>query len=210
MSNQKKNVLLAVLIVGLVSMTVAYAALITNLKLQGTANVAATSWDIHFANVAVGAGTNLAQGDYSLGTLDNSAISGSSTGTLISGMTATLSKPGDKLEVTFDIKNTGSIDAKLASFTKHISSGSTIDDEDTAATNDVVTYTVTCGGSAPATNSVLVKTSGSTSCVLTVQYDDNAMGGTGQQSSQTPGTNQTVSQPAKTFSFDANWQYVQN
>ena len=209
MSNQKKNVLLAVLIVGLVSMTVAYAALITNLKIQGTANVAATSWDIHFANVAVGSGTNLAQADYSLGTLDPEGSS-HSTGTLISGMTATLSKPGDKLEVTFDIVNTGTIDAKLASFTKHITLGNSVVSTDTADTNDVVTYTVTCGGSAPATNSVLVKTSGSTSCVLTVRYDDNAMGGTGQQSSQTPGTDQTVSQQAKTFSFDANWQYIQN
>ncbi len=210
MSNQKKNVLLAVLIVGLVSMTVAYAALITNLKIQGTANVAATSWDIHFANVAVGSGTNLAQDDYSLGTLDNVAISGSSTGTLISGMSATLRKPTDKLEVTFDIENTGTIDAKLASFTKHISLGNSVVSTDTADTNDVVTYTVKCGNADPAVDSVLVKTNGSISCVLTVQYDNNAMGGAGQQTSQTPGTDQTVNENAKTFSFDANWQYIQN
>ncbi len=208
MSNQKKNVLLAVLIVGLVSMTVAYAALITNLKIQGTANVAETRWDIHFANAQVDTtNTTIPAGDYNLGTLTQAT-----SPTQISGMTATLKKPTDKLVVNFDIVNTGTIDAKLSAFNKHITLGNSVDSADTAATNDVVTYTITCGGNDPAQdlNSVLVKTSGSTSCVLTVQYDNNAMGGAGQQSSQTPGTDQTVNENAKTFSFDANWQYTQN
>ena len=206
MSNQKKNVLLAVLIVGLVSMTVAYAALITNLKIQGTANVAATSWDIHFANAQVDTtNTTIPAGDYNLGTLTQAT-----SPTQISGMTATLKKPTDKLVVNFDIVNTGTIDAKLSAFNKHITLGNSVVSTDTAATNDVVTYTITCGGSDPELNSVLVKTNGSISCVLTVQYDNNAMGGAGQQSSQTAGTDQTVSEDAKTFTFDANWTYTQN
>ena len=48
MDNRKKNILLGLLIVGIISMTIAFAALTTRLSLNGTANVAATSWNIHF------------------------------------------------------------------------------------------------------------------------------------------------------------------
>ena len=44
----KKNVLLGVLIVGVLAMTVAFAALATNLTINGTANIAATKWNIRF------------------------------------------------------------------------------------------------------------------------------------------------------------------
>lgn len=206
MSEKSKNILLGVLIVGLVSMTVAYAALSTSLSIRGTATVEATKWDIHFANVEVDEGaTTIPSTDYNLGTL---TAAGDSP-TLIDGLTATLKKPTDKLVVNFDIVNTGTIDAKLSAFTKHITLGDSIVSTDTAATNDVVTYTVKCGNADPAVNSELVKTNGSTSCVLTVQYDNNAMGGAGQQTSQTAGTDQTVNQNAKTFKFDANWTYIQ-
>lgn len=211
MSEKSKNILLGVLIVGLVSMTVAYAALTTNLRINGTATVAETKWDIHFANVAVDT-TNTTSGlVYNLGTLDNHAAT-TGTGTLIDGLTVTLDKPGDKLTVNFDIENAGTIDAKLASFTKHLSQGSTINNDDTAAINDVVNYTITCGGSAPAIDSTLAKRTGvstptSISCVLTVEYLVDQ--GSATQRSTVPGQDQTVNQNGKTFKFDANWQYVQ-
>ena len=50
MDNKKKNILLGVLIAGVVSMTVAFAALATNLKINGTTNIAATRWNVHFQN----------------------------------------------------------------------------------------------------------------------------------------------------------------
>jgi len=213
MQERTKNILLGVLIIGLVSMTVAYAALTTNLQINGTATVAATTWDIHFANVAVDTGTgktNLAQGDYNLGTLDPSA-STHTTGTLISGLTANLSKPGDKLVVNFDIVNAGTIDAKNTSMVKHISSGSTVNNANTADTNDVVTYTIVCGTGGNGGNSVLTKSTGNNAtshCTLTILYNDTAASIT--QQSTTAGENQTINQSAKTFTFDAAWVYQQN
>lgn len=48
MSNKTKNILLGVLIVGVISMTIAFAALSTRLNINGEANVSATSWNVHF------------------------------------------------------------------------------------------------------------------------------------------------------------------
>ena len=210
MSEKSKNILLGVLIVGLVSMTVAYAALSTTLTINGTAKVEETKWDIHFANVAVDTtNTTIPSTDYSLGTLDNDASK--TTGTLISGLTATLKKPTDKLVVTFNIVNAGTIDAKNTSFVKHITRDSGT--AKTTDTNDVVTYTIDCATGAKGTSDVLNKAGGdndTAACTLTVQYDNNAMGGAGQQTSQTAGQDQTVNQDAKTFTFDATWVYEQN
>lgn len=206
-----KNILLGVLIVGLVSMTVAFAALSTNLKIEGTAEVEATTWDIHFANVEVANTTTIAQADYNLGTLNSTAIASGTTGTLIQGLTANLAKPGDKLVVNFDIVNAGTIDAKNTSFTKHITQGAAVVNTDTADTNDVVNYTITCGTGGLGTNDVLTKAGGAnatSSCTLTVEYNDTAASIT--QQSQVAGGNQAVSNAAKTFTFDANWVYQQN
>lgn len=203
MSEKSKNILLGVLIVGLVSMTVAYAALSTSLTINGTANVAATRWDIHFANVAVDT-TNTTTGlVYDLGTLDNHAAT-TGTGTLIDDLTVQLNKPGDKLVVNFDIVNAGTIDAKNTTFTKTISKGS--DAAVTTDTNDVIRYTIECGTGAAGSNEAL-NASASASCVLTVEYNSEAP--SIAQSSQTAGQDQTIDVAGKTFTFDANWVYVQ-
>ena len=217
MSEKSKNILLGVLIVGLVSMTVAYAALSTSLQINGTANVAATTWDIHFANVQVdknnttGASENSNGVITTMGTLDNAIDNSRATGTAFSGLLVELAKPGDKATITFDIVNAGTIDAKNTVFQKHIAKdGGTASASDT---NDVVTYTITCGTGANGSDSVLTKSTGNNAtahCTLVVQYDNNAMGGVGQQTSQTAGQDQTVNQPAKSFALDASWTYVQN
>lgn len=216
MSDKSKNILLGVLIVGLVSMTVAYAALSTSLTINGTANVAATTWDIHFANVAVDkANTTGATEDSNgvittMGTLDNAIATNRSIGTAFSGLVVDLAKPGDKATITFDIVNAGTIDAKNTVFTKHIAkTGGTT----TETTNDVVTYTITCDTGANGNDSTLAKANNNTPtaahCTLVVQYDNNAVGGAGQQTSTVAGTNQTVNQPSKEFTLDASWTYVQ-
>lgn len=107
MSEKTKNVLLAVLVVGLVSMTVAYATLSTTLTIENNATVAATNWDVHFAN--------LVRDTNSTTTVTTEP---SLTATSITGLQATFVKPGDYVSYTFNIVNSGDIDAKLATFTK--------------------------------------------------------------------------------------------
>ena len=202
MSEKSKNILLGVLIVGLVSMTVAYAALSTSLTINGTANVSATTWDIHFANVAVdtGAGkTNIS--NYSLGTLDNSTSN--TTGTAIAGLTATLNKPGDKLVVNFDIVNAGTIDATVSNFNKSITLAGV------SAANDVVDYNIECGTGGKQGDDLLksTETPHTAACTLTLEYNDTGADIT--QQSTVAGQVQTIDVGAKTFTVSANWTYVQ-
>lgn len=107
MNNKVQNVLLGVLAIGLIGITVAYAALTQQLKIEGTAKVASSKWDVHFGTVSAGN----AQGYATAGTL---AKTGETT---IAGDIGTLKAPGDSITYTFDIENAGSINAKISSIT---------------------------------------------------------------------------------------------
>ena len=108
MNNKVQNILLGVLAVGLIGITVAYAALTQQLTINGTAKVAAKKWDVHFAKLSDGAATGYASTDGK--TL---AIAGDKS-TSIEGNLGTLRAPGDTITYTFDIANKGTISAQLS------------------------------------------------------------------------------------------------
>ena len=112
MNNKVQNVLLGVLAVGLVGITVAYAALTQQLKIEGTATVKASTWDIHFNNMSNGAATGYA----TLPEAGKLAIENGNT-TTISGNIGTLKAPGDSITYTFDIVNAGDINASITNVT---------------------------------------------------------------------------------------------
>ena len=107
MNNKVQNVLLGVLALGLIGITVAYAALTQQLKIEGTAKVASSKWDVHFGTVSAGN----AQGYATAGTL---AKTGETT---IAGDIGTLKAPGDSITYTFDIENAGDINAIIDTVT---------------------------------------------------------------------------------------------
>ena len=197
MSNKNKNILLGVLIVGIISMTVAFAALSTNLRINGTTNVAATRWNIHFQNwekvsiptVTIGGNTqtNNAQSPAvnQLTMQDNSNV------TKVSDVNVTLNGPGDTAKYTFEIINEGTIDAKLDDFTV----------TDTT-NNNLVDYQVKCYESSSLTgtevdeNSVLSANGGLAYCYLQVTYKE-------QTNTQTAGSNQVYNQSAVSTSVSA-------
>lgn len=212
-SEKGKNILLGVLIVGLVAMTVAYAALSTTLTINGSVTVPTTTWDIHFANVSDATGTANTLGGTNegrvatLGTLDSN--SNNTTGVTFSGLEISLAKPGDWAQVNFDIVNAGTIDAKLGSFTKTIQKQGS-QTESSEDTYDGITYTVTCGASrdsgvkpvALASAQELVKSTGTLQCKLYVHYDELT-------NNHEAGSDQTLNSSAKTFNLAAQWQYIQ-
>lgn len=109
MKNERgKNILLGVLIVGLVTMTVAYAALIQRLDINGEAKVAGATWSIKFENGSKG--TNVGAGEF-----DGTP---SLTDTAITNVKAVLHKPGDKVVYNFDIHNSGDLDAIIGTLKK--------------------------------------------------------------------------------------------
>ena len=211
MSDKSKNILLGVLIVGLVSMTVAYAALSTSLNISGTATVAATTWNVRIEGWA----------------LDNSstatgATTGTSTDTTnvtkIENFTATLNKPGDFVKYNFTIANRGTIAAVKNSFNASLKlksqNGGTAQNptwgtETTQSsttygniTNGDVTANITCASDSP-----LAANTASGACSLTITY--NELSGASAQASQTAGQNQTVDNPARLVTFNADWIYAQ-
>ena len=109
MNNKIQNIVLGVLAVGLIGLTVAYASLSQNLTINGTAKVAAATWDVHFEGMNAGTATGYA----TLPTTGKLAASGTS----VSGSIGTLKAPGDTITYTFNVKNAGSINAKISSIT---------------------------------------------------------------------------------------------
>lgn len=112
MTEKTKNVLLGVLIVGLVSMTVAYAALTQTLNINGSATVQnlSKSWRVRF-NTADS--NEIAKEQYAL--VENNLTSLSSVidndSTLIVLPRVTLKAPGDKVTFRWVVENTGDINA---------------------------------------------------------------------------------------------------
>ena len=99
--NRKQN--LKVLIVVLLLLSIGFAALNTTLKIDGTVNVARSTWDVHFENVSVTEGSVTA----------NPAPTTNNTDTTEMIYTINFTKPGDYFEFTTDIVNDGTIDAMV-------------------------------------------------------------------------------------------------
>ena len=104
--NQKKirRKILAIAMIALLLISVGYAALETNLRINGTANIAATSWNVYFTNIQTTNG--------SVTPTVAPTVSGTNTTQL--NYTITLNKPGDFYEFTVDVANGGTINAKIA------------------------------------------------------------------------------------------------
>lgn len=106
MNNNVKNVILLVLVIGLVSMTVAYAVLSQQLDITSTASVKGSSWDIHFENLS------------SVSTLGEAKVNKNPVlgVTTITGLDVLLTEASDQISYTFDVANKGTIDAIITDY----------------------------------------------------------------------------------------------
>ena len=103
-NNRVKNVILAVLVVGLVGMTIAYAGLTQQLNITDNQVTVSSIWKIRFASNPTSAASGTASVQTSASLADDR--------TTLSGLRATLIKPGDYVTVNFTIQNEGTIAAK--------------------------------------------------------------------------------------------------
>ena len=108
MNERTKNILLGVLIVGIISMTVAYASLTQNLRINSSAKVQgkSTSWNIHFKHITNTA-NEVQPKEYA--TAASNSITLSETDTVATMPTVTLKAPGDSVEFYFNVINEGEI-----------------------------------------------------------------------------------------------------
>ena len=210
MSEKSKNILLGVLIVGLVSMTVAYAALSTTLTINGSVSVPNTTWDIHFANWTKADGTDslpsLVQGQVNTATataVDSITQQESvAHSTAVSGIAISLKQPGDNIKYEFDIVNDGTIDAKLSGNPVISLTGANNSTVGNAIDTGAVTYNVSCDAN-QAHLKKATETPHSTHCTLTVKYNEDI------ENSHTAGTDQTYHTDPVSLTLGASWVYVQ-
>ena len=157
-NTNRKFTLLAVALLLVIS--IGYAALSTTLQINGTANIASNSWDVHFANIQTTAGS----------ATPTTAPTVSGTNTTSLTWVVSLAKPGDFYEFTVDSVNGGTINAKIADngITKT---------EMTSTQDTYLTYTVTyADGTAIAAGDTLAKAgeTGNTKTIkVRVEYDAN-------------------------------------
>ena len=107
-----KIIAIVALLIAVVGLTVGYAAYSSTLTINGTATVDPASWKVNFG---------YKDGTTSLtGTIKGHATETTAptlADTTISGFDVTLKAPGDSVTYNFLIKNSGTLNAELASFT---------------------------------------------------------------------------------------------
>lgn len=102
-SESKRNgIIIGALLITIALMTVGYAALATQLTINGTASTADASWDISFLSIEKN--TTLSSND----AVENSAPTATGTAATFD---VTLPKPGSKMVYDIVVQNTGTIDA---------------------------------------------------------------------------------------------------
>ncbi len=175
--NSKKFVL-SLLVLLLLTISIGYATLSTTLKINGTSGINNPTWNVHFANIEVTDGSVSAT---KAATID--------TATTTVDYNVDLTKPGDFYEFTVDVKNEGSINAKLSALPT-ISGVST---EQDVYTNYTVTYK---DGSAIKADDKLA--SGETKTLkVRVEFDKNI-------------TNDQLPTKAQTLNLTFEMNYVQD
>ena len=175
MDNKKKNWLLFFLIVGILSMTVAFAGFSTRLNINGTAKVSKFSWTIvidkwqrnNNVTSVVSGSTNTAE------EITSPSLTPEGEVTKVSGLEVLFKKPGDRIQYTFDIANKGTIDAELYSWELETPK-CTSNGEDVTCK---IHREVKCNGLDPTVGSE-IKAGESIPCTYTVWYEEeNATNG---------------------------------
>ena len=105
MKNRRKKDKIMILLILLFTITIGFAALAANLKIDGTVNVSKTSWDVHFENV------DITPGSVTASTVPVTDDVNKNTTEITYAVNFT--KPGDFYEFTVDMVNSGTIDAMI-------------------------------------------------------------------------------------------------
>jgi hypothetical protein len=135
-------VAVAALIVGILGLGVAFAALSTNLLINGTASIQSASWSVHW-ETASPAPTCTAAGEASVST---PSISQTTTSNDTITISPSFKTNGDTVTCTFTATNSGSINAKLGAISpsvnnltsNNISTTLTYDDNSAPTAGDIL------------------------------------------------------------------------
>ena len=155
MKRKSKNKKLTLILVLVLLISVGYAALASNLKINGSSKVNAAKWNVYWDNIQITEGSVPADNDHKARITDS--------GKTQVEFSIELNEPGDYYEFTVDAVNNGTIDAMIAA--NGIVNGVYSDSNytQTATLPDAVSYTVTyADGTEIQDKHLLAKKSGNT------------------------------------------------
>ena len=164
-----KVIAIVALLIAVVGLTVGYAAYSSTLTINGTANVDPASWKVNFGYKT---------GDSLTGTKTGHATETTAptlADTTISGFDVTLKAPGDSVTYNFLIKNSGTLNARLANFTMGTltcapNEGSNISPEDATKLCGELKYTLTYAGGSTITTDEILKPNNSKELELKLEW----------------------------------------
>ncbi len=155
MRKNKKRFSVLILLLLLAVVTVGYALLSSTLTINGTSQITNSSWDVHFENVSITDGSVTATEDPTIDTSTKLNIS----------YEVSLPKPGDFYEFTVDVKNAGTVAAKLSA----LPTVSGVSDAQDVYTN----YTFTHTDETPIVVGETLAPGASKNFTVRVEYDKN-------------------------------------
>ena len=101
--DKRTNMVMAIILVLIVGISIGYAALTAALNIQGQTTINSTKWDVHFETLNVTSGSVTATTPAAIQTNKLDITYG-----------VELNEPGDFYEFTVNVKNAGTIPAKLS------------------------------------------------------------------------------------------------
>lgn len=164
-----KVIAIVALLIAVVGLTVGYAAYSSTLSINGTATVDPASWKVNFGYKT---------GDSLTGTTTGHATETTApklADTTISEFDVTLKAPGDSVTYNFLIKNSGTLNAKLANFTMGTltcapNASSSISPEDATKLCGELTYTLTYADGSTITTDTTLDAGDSKELVLKLEW----------------------------------------
>ena len=154
MKKNKKNLIYSILLLILLSIGIGYAYLTSNLSITGSTEIAANSWDIHFANLVVNENSVDATTPAAIDTNDDTSIT----------YTVKLNRPKQFYEFTVDVVNEGTLPGKVS-----ISSLSGI----TSEAENIVDYSINYTNGNPVQIGDILNGGATKSVMVRVYYKDN-------------------------------------
>ena len=112
-NKSKKQFLIFILFLMILSVGVIYAFLQANLSVEGTTKIQANTWDIHFTNVQV------AQNSVAIDS-ENDELAATITDDTEVSFAVSLNELGDFYEFTVDVYNAGTVDGMIGSVTSKL------------------------------------------------------------------------------------------
>lgn len=106
--NKRNSIIIGALLITIALMTVGYAALATQLTINGSANTAEASWDISF--LSINKNTTLSTAD----AVENETPTATGTAATFN---VSLPRPGSRMVYDIVVQNTGTIDATFKQLT---------------------------------------------------------------------------------------------